>query len=243
MFSTNHLTNSQLDEYKEQGFVIVKGLLDSGAVPKLRDNVLTVLSARNMDDSFLAQTSEYLADSPIDDFVNHLDLRAVASSVLGGQAHMYLPFTAVKGPQQGAFKFHQDNQYTQLDGPACNCWFALSRTSVANGCLRIVAKSHLSGTLDSKKMFDEGAHLTVTEEPDSWVDIELEPGDCVIFNRLTVHGSGANTTNDVRVGYAVQFFREDVSWYNRDDDCWNLLTEVPRFRTGPVEVFSQQESE
>lgn len=243
MFTTNQLTSAQLEEYNECGFVIIKGLLEESAVSALRENILSVLQARNMDDSFLAQTSEYLANSPIDSFANHQDLNAVASSVLGGKAHMYLPFTAVKGPQQGAFKFHQDNQYTQLDGPACNCWFALGPTSVENGCLKIVAKSHLAGTLDSKKMFDEGAHLTVTEEPDSWVDIELEAGDCVIFNRLTVHGSGANTTNEIRVGYAIQFFREDVRWFNRDEMCWNLLTDVPRFRTGPVEEFSRQEGD
>ena len=220
--------------------MIVKGLLEQAAVPVLRENILDVLTARNMGDSFLAQTSEYLAGSAIDSFVNHHDLNNVASSILGGKAHLYLPFTAVKGPQQGEFKFHQDNQYTLLGGPACNCWLALSQTSVANGCLKIVAKSHLSGTLDSKKMFGGSAHLSVTDEPDSWVDIELEAGDCVIFNRLTVHGSGANTTEGVRVGYAIQFFREDVSWFDRKEECWNLLTEVPRFRTGPVEEFSHE---
>jgi len=242
MFTTNRLTAAQLEEYNEYGFVIVKGLLESDWISGLCENILAVLRARNMDDSFLAQTSEYLAGSPLDSFVNHQDLNAIASSVLGGKAHMYLPFTAVKGPRQGAFKFHQDNQYTQLDGAACNCWFALGPTSVENGCLKIVSKSHLTGTLDSKKMFDEGAHLTVIDEPDSWVDIELSAGDCVIFNRLTVHGSGSNTTDEVRVGYAIQFFREDVSWFNREKECWNLLTEVPRFHTGPVEEFSRQEN-
>jgi ectoine hydroxylase-related dioxygenase (phytanoyl-CoA dioxygenase family) len=41
--------------------------------------------------------------------------------------------------------------------------------------------------------------------------LELNPGDIVAFDRLTVHGSGPNMTNINRVAYAVQFHRYDTT--------------------------------
>lgn len=234
MITTDRPTDDQIRHYREHGYAVVPGLLAPEAVAALRDDVLAVLEARNMPDSYLAQANEYLPDSPLDRFLHHPDLQAVAGAFLAGQAHLYLPFTAVKGPHQGPFKFHQDNQYTRLDGPACNCWFALGPCTVRHGCMQLVPDSHKAGTLTSKAMFADGAHRTVAEEPASWDDVPLEPGDCVVFDRLTIHGSGPNETDEPRIAYAVQFHREDVRWYDRDNEQWKLLVDEPRWQVGPV---------
>jgi 2-oxoglutarate-dependent dioxygenase len=65
----------------------------------------------------------------------------------------------------------------------------------------------------------------------------MQPGDCVAFSRLTVHGSGSNHTSAPRVAYAVQYHREDVkaTW---DGNGWMALTQRPRWSFGPVERLS-----
>ena len=81
-----------------------------------------------------------------------------------GPATLYLPFTAVKsGGGGGRFHFHQDNQYTRFDGPGINIWIALSPMSPENGCLQVVPRSHLAGTLDSVENPDGDGHRTVAQ--------------------------------------------------------------------------------
>jgi 2-oxoglutarate-dependent dioxygenase len=157
---------------------------------------------------------------------------------MGGVAALYLPFTAVNsGGGGGRFHFHQDNQYTRFDGPGINLWFALSPMTVENGCLQVVPGSHFQGTLPSFSPENDG-HKAVTFEPNDFVPIVMQPGDCVAFSRLTVHGSGENTTNAPRVAYAVQFAREDVNYSTDQGQTWASLRENPRWSTGPVAQIS-----
>ena len=194
-----------------------------------------------MPDSYLSQSNKYLKGSLLDQLNNGDELRALVSAFMQGPSSLYLPFTAVKGPHQGPFKFHQDNNYTLHDGPSCNCWIALGPCTKENGCLKIVPDSHLLGTVESKAMFvdEDGneSHRTVAEEPEHWVDVELNPGDAVLFTRLTIHASGANNSDEPRVAYAVQFHRDDTKWLNRESNEWQLLKESARWDIGPVETL------
>jgi ectoine hydroxylase-related dioxygenase (phytanoyl-CoA dioxygenase family) len=62
----------------------------------------------------------------------------------------------------------------------------------------------------------------------------MKAGDCCVFSRLTVHGSGPNATDEPRVGYAVQFYRNDVRavWDNQPP---RLLREHRRYPVTPVQ--------
>ena len=63
------------------------------------------------------------------------------------------------------------------------------------------------------------------------------PGDAVAFTRLTLHGSGANATDQPRLGYAVQYHRDDVR-ASRDGVDIGLLKQNPRFDIAPVAAIS-----
>lgn len=45
--------------------------------------------------------------------------------------------------------------------------------------------------------------------------IRMRRGDICVFSRATVHGSLPNTSNQVRVGYGLQYCRTDVNWLDR----------------------------
>ncbi|MGA7304002.1 MAG: phytanoyl-CoA dioxygenase family protein, partial [Rhodothermales bacterium] len=98
-------------------------------------------------------------------------------------------------------------------------------------------RSHLHGTLPAVPSPDGDQHKTVVEVPKDVIPILMNPGDCVAFSRLTVHGSGANTTDDHRVAYAVQFHRSDVR-ARRPGEEWTLLKDHPRWEVRPVEVIN-----
>ncbi len=242
MLAKHQFPESQYQEYADQGYTILRGLISKEQAALLRQEVLDVVAARNMPDSYLAQSHEYLVGSALDELNNGPELRKVVSDFMGGDSSLYLPFTAVKGAHQGPFLFHQDNQYTRHDGKSCNCWIAFGPCTEANGTLQVVPGSHKHGVYESKAMFvdEDGneSHRTMAEEVTDWVDVELEPGDAILFDRLTVHGSSANETDEPRIAYAVQFHRNDTKWLDKEDDTWKLLKEDQRWDIAPVEKFS-----
>ena len=110
----------------------------------------------------------------------------------------------------GQFHVHQDNQYTRFDGPGINIWIAISPMTPENGCLQVVPKSHLSGTIQSIENPDGDGHQTIAGEVSRSLPVRMNAGDAIAFSRLTLHGSGPNTTDEARIAYAVQFHRDDV---------------------------------
>ncbi|MGA7304709.1 MAG: phytanoyl-CoA dioxygenase family protein [Rhodothermales bacterium] len=237
MFKYYKLTTEQLGSYRDEGYLVIRNTIDATTTRKCREDVLNIVHTIGLGESKLRQTTQYLAGSGLDELVNSERLKSAGGQLMGGEACLFMPFTAVKSAGGGGqFHFHQDNQYTEFDGPGVNFWFALDKMTEANGCLWIAPRSHLHGTLPAVPSPDGDQHKTVVEVPKDAIPILMNPGDCVAFSRLTVHGSGANTTDDHRVAYAVQFHRSDVR-ARRPGEEWTLLKDHPRWEVGPVEVI------
>lgn len=217
------LSDGEIRFYKDEGYLYLPGLVDTETAARLKDEVLDVMDkSQNLSRERLQkaqstrekliQTAQYLRGSTLDALVNSPQLLSIAAQLMGGPSTLYLPFTAVKaGGGGGVFHFHQDNQYTRFDGPGINIWIALCDMSPENGCLQMVPRSHLEGTMDSVGNPDGDGHRTVAKDPTRFLPIRMRAGDAVAFSRLTLHGSGANNTSEPRVAYAIQFHRDDVS--------------------------------
>lgn len=230
------LTTEQIEFYNREGYLVLPGLLTGEAVEAVRGDITGIMDVIGLGTTKLRQSNEYLEGSALDRFVNDPALLSVAEQLMGGASKVYLPFTAVKsGSGGGQFHFHQDNQYTRFDGPGINLWCAFTPMTEENGCLKIVPRSHLEGTLPSESSGDGDLHKKVTFEPTDFVSVLMNPGDCVAFSRLTVHGSGPNSTPDNRIAYAVQFHRNDVNYSTDGGNTFQSLTEKPRWSVGPVE--------
>jgi 2-oxoglutarate-dependent dioxygenase len=232
-------TAAQIEAYRRDGYCLLPGLLSAGDVAAIRDDVLAILAHIGLGQTKLKQTSEYTEGSPIAALVHSARLRALAGALLDGEAVLYLPFTAVKSAHGGGeFHFHQDNQYTRFDNPGINIWVALTQMTEENGCLRMVPGSHEEGTLPSAESPDRDGHRTVAIPPEAFVRVPMEAGDAVAFTRLTVHGSGPNTTAVHRVAYAVQYARADVRYSTDGGASWAWQRESPRWAIGPVAHIS-----
>ena len=228
------LTDEQVKFYNDAGYVLLEGLISPDEAARLKAEVMEIMEVIGLGTTKLKQTREYLSGTHLDCFVNSENLCRIASRLMGGEGSLYLPFTAVKSADGGGeFHFHQDNQYTRFDGPGINLWFALVPMTEQNGCLKVVPHSHENGTLPAFSPDNDG-HKSVTFAPDDFVSAVMEPGDCIAFSRLTVHGSGPNLTPDHRVGYAVQFYRNDVNFSLDGGQTYVPLKANPRYFVGPV---------
>jgi len=231
------LSEAEIARYHAEGFLQIPGVLDRDGVSAMYGEVLDVMQRiGGYETSKLRQSSQYLAGGMIDRVVNSARLAELAGQLLGGPGSVYLPFTAVKGSGGGQFHFHQDNNYTRFVGPGINMWIALEAMSPDNGCLMVVPRSHLQGTLASENAGEQDNHRKVTFTPDDFAAVRMAPGDCVAFTRDTVHGSGPNRSGATRVAYAVQYFRDDAEYIDRvTGERKSLLRESPyRIRIGPV---------
>ncbi len=244
----SELTDNEVNFYDKHGYLSLPGLLSREAAQDLAREVLDIMAGlgisrealRNASTSKdkLRQSRQYLAGTGLARLVHSEALQTIAARLMRGPATVYLPFTAVKsGGGGGRFHFHQDNQYTRFDGPGTNIWFALMEMSPLNGCLQIAPSTHLAGTLDSIESEDRDGHRTVAVEPASFLPLRMMPGDAVAFTRLTLHGSGANSTDQPRLGYAVQYHRDDAR-ASRNGVELGLLKDNPRFIVRPVARIS-----
>lgn len=238
-----NLTQDDIKFYKEEGYVVITDLINNNFVDEIRKEVLYIMDQIGLGNSKLRQTTQYLEGSLLDSLINSGTLKKLAEILMGGESSLYMPFTAVKSSNGGGqFHFHQDNQYTQFDKPGINFWFALTKMDLNNGCLQIVPRSHLNGTLEAELSGDGDNHKKIKWIPEDFQALEMNPGDCVAFSRLTIHGSGPNNSDEHRVAYAVQFHRDDVKakWNTND---WVLLKEHPRWKVSPVKKIMQLDKE
>lgn len=205
------ITEKELMDYKNNGYVVISNKIPKLILVEIKQNINQIMDVIGLGQTKLRQTQQYLRGSVLDAYINSTFLNNIAAGLMEGESTMYLPFTAVKsGGGGGKFHFHQDNQYTTFEGPGINLWSPLVSTSKENGALQIVPKSHFLGDIAAENAGEGDHHLRLNYEPKDFITLEMEPGDIVAFNRLTIHGSGPNHTAENRVAYAVQFHRNDV---------------------------------
>ena len=217
--------------YEKEGYLLIPGAISETDTQALRAEILEVVERVRPPHAKLQQTREYDAGGMIDALVHSPNLLGLAERLMGGPSTLHSIFTAVKATGGGRFHYHQDNQYTRFDGPGINLWVATQDVTPRNGCLRIVPRSHLDGTQEWVESGDGDEYRKVEWEPEYALPLRMRAGDLAAFNRLTVHGSGPNHLAEPRVGYGVQFHRNDTRGFVEGE--WRLLVERPCFDLSP----------
>ena len=197
-----------------------------------RDGIIgpfTLLSPDEMDEAWSKINLEIIgpgADDPdLDHHDRHLDHGTVCricrrpqlidrvASLLGPDLIIWRSNFQVKQPAASAVgdaenytkvPWHQDGAYYDLQPPVLvSAWIALTESTTENGCLQVVAGSHLQ-TFDHD--IDAGRYEFERSIPEDAIDrnavraLVLRPGEFVLFNASTVHSSGPNLTSQPRVG-------------------------------------------
>ena len=114
----------------------------------------------------------------------------------------------MKPPRVGSRQnYHQDSLAGfYLDPPdlLVSCWCAIDPSTLENGCLWMIPRSHQRGPL-SRSQCAEYRQRADGSEPADAVPVELAPGSCVFHHGLTLHGSRANDSELPRWGYATHY--------------------------------------
>jgi ectoine hydroxylase-related dioxygenase (phytanoyl-CoA dioxygenase family) len=115
-----------------------------------------------------------------------------------------------KEPGGKEIPWHQDLNYWPLE-PVVNitAWVAIDPATRANSCVQFIPGSHqravphvpspADGRMEFGQMADP-AHVDTSRA----IDMELRPGEFVLFNEKTLHHSEPNRSQQRRLGLAVR---------------------------------------
>jgi ectoine hydroxylase-related dioxygenase (phytanoyl-CoA dioxygenase family) len=114
--------------------------------------------------------------------------------------------------------WHQDITYWGLEqeGEVVTAWVALSPSTPASGCMRVVPGTHLrevvphADTFGEHNMLSRGQEIAVEVDEDHAVDLVLQPGEMSLHHVKMFHGSRHNASADRRIGFAIRYLPPHV---------------------------------
>jgi len=155
----------------------------------------------------------------------------VVESLIGPDIALWSSHFITKPPGVGKrVPWHEDSAYWgKILEPmeVVTVWLAVDPSSPANGCMRVIPRTHHNGYSEyepvkdaTKEVFNIEIKQGLVDESKA-VDCILKPNECSIHHARCVHGSNANTSDTRRCGYTMRYvpasseFRpERVGWTN-----------------------------
>jgi non-haem Fe2+, alpha-ketoglutarate-dependent halogenase len=236
---TNKLSRQQLTQYEREGAVFPIKTLSSEEVTyfksefeSLTKNCGTQKRLENLhlffEWAYRLATHDAVLDSIQD--------------VLGEDILVYSTLVLYKPPRDLSYvSWHQDSVYSGWHlTPSISAWIALTPSNSANGCMRVIPKSHKRGLLthinvgDEANLLKRGEQVATVNEAEA-LDVVLQPGEMSLHHNTIVHGSNPNTSDGPRLGFIVRFVTDQITNRGRPmlrargkADCSHLiLTEPP----------------
>lgn len=234
----HQLTSAEIGRYREEGFVVVPGLLSPGDV----DAFVTYEAAQ--DPACRDRLDNHRNDTRWRGVATNPSIARGARQILSAEPMivqtMYLEkYPAAEGKGTA---LHQDCHYLPNEpNTLMACWLAMSDTDGENGGLCVVPRSHRRGLSATHKATNaedhqvwESEHLMRDPAGKEWkqlfysfeidgldrssvLNLEVPKGAGVFFNGMTIHGSyGNRSAGRVRRAFATHFVARGT-WVYRCD--------------------------
>ncbi len=194
-----------LDAVARDGFTILERAIDPALIDALNDDLLrlerdyeVVPSDNSFEGARTVRIYNLLAFGPLYEAIPvHDHVLPVVEGVLDPGCLVSALSSISIDPGETAQPIHADDQLIPLDKPhaptVCNSMWALTDFTEANGATRIIPGSHVADASP-----DYGA-------PYDSIPAEMPKGSVLVWHGSLWHGGGANTTNERRVGIAMNY--------------------------------------
>lgn len=211
------LTNAQLAEYDQQGYVLVPGVLDAAEVARIDGEIDAMLATGSNNGpagwiyELHRQESQLCTDVARDERI----LALVRGVVFPGIA-LHSSKLVAKMPQSDDFcHWHQDESY-YFDGSEpdmrsdvrMSIWVGLQDADEDNGCLWVVPGSHRAGIEAYEEVGDGHCRRRIMRADyanEHAIPLRVKAGDAVLFSAFLWHQSRGNHTDHVRRAFIVSY--------------------------------------
>ena len=209
------LTSEQKAFYDENGYLLIRGFLTSQEAADLRAEVHAISSRQGPTNATWASVSDQgtklehshdvqFRSAAFSRLLVDPRLTGVFTSLIGPNVQLHHNKMFIKPPERGSpFPMHQDYGYFPHRGNSMTAAILhLDAAPDSKGCVRLYPGSHKIGPVAA---IGQDHHVDPDRFPLSGATpIEAEAGDLLVFNYLTVHGSGINTSDQPRTTWLVQ---------------------------------------
>ena len=223
------LSIEEIEHYRREGWVVPRFRLPAARMAAMVDALETLLRQNP------GVRPEKLVSAHIEgdngegvrgsraflDLARDPEIVELVSGVLGEDVILWGCHVFCKPAVEGyETPWHQDGHYWPIRPLAtCTAWVALEPSTVENGCLRVIPRSHAERRLHDH-LHEDRTDLTLNQrlahvDEAAAVDIELQPGEMSLHDVYMIHGARANTSGKRRSGAALRYM-PSTSVFERD---------------------------
>jgi len=220
----NYIDDASLSQFRELGCFITRpafSVADLSAVAAEFDRLWAddIKSAEAGGDEAAVEMARHRAfigqahtkSAVLAQFVKSDVYLEACAKLIGADADLYYNQVVIKSPEVGRhFGWHQDSGYTTTIPLAyITCWTAIRPTTIENGCIWVIPRSHKQGVFPHSPSAERSLDANVDDESRA-IPVEMEAGQVAVFSSLLLHKSGPNTSLEPRFGYVPQYHVPNV---------------------------------
>ena len=254
------LTQSQVEKYQEDGFLLVENLLTEEELSFWREAVTEAVEERggrklpnsdtkvgeddgiNKDSDYYGkvfdqmlniwQTNEKVKKIMLDERLGKM----VATLSGWSGTRIWHDQALIKRPWANPTSWHLDTPFWSFsDRRAMSIWVALDDATLENGCLYFIPGSYKTTTFENPgigKNMDAVFDFYPQFIKSASVAVPMKAGSCSFHNGLTIHGAGPNMTNGFRRAMTCAYMPDGATF----NGIKNILSDaqVARMKVGDL---------
>lgn len=219
------LSAQQINDYRENGHVLVRGLASPEEIAAYRTVLLDAVERNNRETrpleerdtygkAFLQVMNLWVNDERVQWFVLARRFAHVAAELMGVDGiRIYHDQALFKEPGGGPTPWHQDQHYWPLDTDrTVTMWMPLVNVNRESGTMRFASGSHRAGYLGDMPISDkseEALQAFVAERGyETTTYGAMAAGDATFHSGWTLHGAPGNPTPVMREVMTIIYFAD-----------------------------------
>ncbi len=212
------LSAEAVARYRRDGFHFPLRVLSAQEARSYRDRLEAAERAAGGPLSGDRRHKVHLLYTWANDLARHPAILDAVEDVIGPDILCWSTTFFTKEAQSPSFvSWHQDATYWGLStDDVITAWVAFADAPVESGAMKFWPGSHLKKQIEHRDTFDEnnlltrGQEIAVDVPAGAGIDVPLRAGEISLHHVLLVHGSGPNTTDDRRIGFAIRYIPPHV---------------------------------
>jgi ectoine hydroxylase-related dioxygenase (phytanoyl-CoA dioxygenase family) len=225
------LSNAQATAYREQGILFPLPALSPAEVEECRAALARIEALPEPARSRALKSKSHLVSRTLAQVIRKPAILDAVEQLVGPDLLVWgSSFFNKAGGTPDYVSWHQDATYWGLEPPdIVTAWVALTPSTAANGCMRVVPGSQKWPIMPHRETFAEGnllsrgQEIAVEVKDGDAVDVVLAPGQMSLHHVLIAHGSEPNRSTEPRIGFAIRYIGGHVRQTKAAHDTATLV--------------------